>query len=335
MKTKGPIIAKFSTPCSLSPWSIPGSLGNKYHFKPQGRYEKLSQQLVPNYPRATPKQLTPKQLQDPRPLMPVTTLSGLIAIVFYLIGTFYQAKHLNMREKHQASYRWVFLFGLLAVLAHFVSVRGVLHHNDGYHFGIVQISTLITATISLLVLLSGLRKPLGILILGLFPLAILSIVVSLSIPSAFPPVSLGAGIASHILLSILAYSLFSIAALQAGFLAFQNHQLKHRHAASVIRRFPPLQDMESFLFELLWAGQGLLTLGIVAGFFFVDDIWAHGLLHKMFFSVLAWGVFAVLLWGRHKLGWRGTTAIRFTLTGFAFLILGFYGSKVVLEYILN
>ncbi|MCB1649324.1 MAG: cytochrome c biogenesis protein CcsA [Gammaproteobacteria bacterium] len=267
--------------------------------------------------------------------MPVTTLSGLIAVVFYLIGTLYQAKHLNMRSKDPNAYRWVFLFGLLAVAAHLLSARGVLHHDDGYHFGIVQISTLICASISLLVLLSGLRKPLGILILGLFPLAILSIIVSLSIPSAYPPVSLGAGLASHILLSILAYSLFTIATLQAGFLAFQNHQLKHRHAASVIRRFPPLQDMESVLFELLWTAQGLLTLGILAGFFFVDDIWAHGLLHKMFFSVLAWLVFAVLLWGRHRMGWRGTTAIRFTLTGFIFLILGFYGSKAVLEYILN
>lgn len=267
--------------------------------------------------------------------MPLTTLSGLTAILFYLLSSVYQARHLNMKAKEPNPINWVFVLGLLAVFAHGVSAAGVLRHNDGYHFGIVQISTLISASISLLVLLSSLRKPLGILVLGFFPLAILAIIASLTIKSTFPPRPLELGLASHILLSILAYSLLSIAALQAVFLAFQNYQLKHRHASGLVKRFPPLQDMESFLFELLWVGQCLLTLGIILGFIFVDDMWAQGLPHKTLFSLLAWTVFAVLLWGRHKLGWRGTTAIRFTLTGFLFLILGFYGSKIVLEYILN
>ncbi len=266
--------------------------------------------------------------------MSPTTLSGLIAVVFYLISTLIQAKHLNMREKELPADRRVFLLGLVAVLAHLFSASGVLRNADGFHFGIVQISTLICASISLMVLLSSLRKPLGILILGLFPLAMVSIVASLTIKSSFPPRALDTGLASHILTSILAYSLLTIAALQAGVVAFQNHQLKHRHAASAIRRFPPLQDMESFLFELVWVGQALLTLGIALGFLFVEDMWAHGLPHKTFFSLLAWCVFAVLLWGRHQRGWRGITAIRFTLTGFGLLIVGFYGSKIVLEYIL-
>lgn len=267
--------------------------------------------------------------------MSLTTLSGLIAILFYLISFVYQGKHLNMKSKEPNPGGWVFVLGLLAVLAHGVSAGSVLRNSEGYHFGIVQISTLICASISLMVLLSSLRKPLGILVLGFFPLAIVSIIASLTIESTYPPRALAVGLASHIILSILAYSLLTIAALQAGFLAFQNYQLKHRHAASVIRRFPPLQDMESFLFELVWVGQVLLTLGIILGFIFVDDMWAQGLPHKTVFSMLAWIVFAVLLWGRHKLGWRGTTAIRFTVTGFVFLILGFYGSKIVLEYILN
>ena len=103
-----------------------------------------------------------------------------------------------------------------------------------------------------------------------------------------------------------------------------------------ISKFPPLQDMEAFLFELLWVGQMLLSLGILAGLVFIDDIWGRdGVIHKTFFSVLAWVVFAVLLLGRHQLGWRGVTAIRGTLIGFGFLIIGFYGSKFALEYILG
>ena len=115
-----------------------------------------------------------------------------------------------------------------------------------------------------------------------------------------------------------------------------NHQLKNHHASGLISKFPPLQDMEAFLFELLWVGQLLLSLGIVAGLVFMDDIWGiDGVIHKTFFSVLAWIVFVVLLWGRHQLGWRGVTAIRGTLTGFGLLLIGFYGSKFALEYIIG
>ena len=94
--------------------------------------------------------------------------------------------------------------------------------------------------------------------------------------------------------------------------------------------------MEVFLFELLWVGQLLLSVGILAGFFFFEDVWGRdGVIHKTFFSVLAWVVFAALLWGRHRIGWRGTSAIRWTLVGFTFLITGFYGSKFALEFILG
>ncbi|MDO9319715.1 MAG: cytochrome c biogenesis protein CcsA [Gammaproteobacteria bacterium] len=273
--------------------------------------------------------------KTPETAMQLTTLSGLIAVLFYLISSVNQGRRLQNRTATTEPGSAVFIFGLLAVLAHAVSASGIIKKDAGFHFGIVEISTLITASISLLVLVSSLRKPLSNLILGLFPLAILSILASIFIHSSYPPRDIGLGIASHILLSILAYSILTMAALQATLLAFQNYQLRNRHAASVIKRFPPLQDMEAFLFELLWVGQVLLSLGIIAGFIFVEDMWAQGLPHKTFFSLLAWMVFAALLWGRHKLGWRGTTAIRFTLTGFLLLIVGFYGSKFVLEYILS
>ena len=267
--------------------------------------------------------------------MPLSTVSGMLAIAFYLVSAALQSKSLRVRGQRNDPRQPTFLFGLAAVVAHAISAAGVVHNGAGYHFGIVQISTMLFASISLIVLASSVRKPMGALIVGLFPLATIAILASLFISTSYPPQNISPGIAVHILLSILAYSILTIAALQACFLAFQNYQLKHKHAASVIKRFPPLQDMETFLFELLWVGQALLTSGIVAGFIFVETITANGLAHKTFFSILAWIVFAILLWGRHLLGWRGKTAIRGTLTGFGFLILGFYGSKFALEYILN
>lgn len=263
--------------------------------------------------------------------MQLTLITGIFAVAFYFAGLVFQVMNLAMSKETR---RQVFVFGILAVIAHGISASGIIRSASGYHFGVVEISTLIAVSVSVLVLLSSVRKPLDNLFLGLFPLAILTIIVSLTVSSRFPPTDLSAGVASHVLISILAYSFMTIAAMQAGFLAYQNYQLKHGHAGGFIRRLPPLQDMEIFLFELLWAGQLLLSLGIIAGVLFVDDFFGQqGIAHKTFFSILAWIVFSVLLWGRHKLGWRGGTAIRWTLSGFGLLLLGFYGSKVALEYI--
>lgn len=265
--------------------------------------------------------------------MQVTVISGLFAAFFYLMGSIFQGMNYKSNKDTRTQ---VLLFGALAVFAHAISAYGVILSSDGFHFGLFEISTLITLSISFVVLISSLRKPLDILFLGLFPLAILSIVASLAIRSDYPPTKMSLTLASHVLISILAYSLITIAALQAGFLAYQDHQLKHGHAGGLIRKFPSLQDMESFLFELVWVGQMLLTLTIATAFLFFDDIWGvDGVIHKTVFSILAWVVFAVLLWGRHQLGWRGRTAIRGTLGGFALLIIGFYGVKFALEFLIS
>ena len=265
--------------------------------------------------------------------MQVTVISGLFAVFFYLIGSVFQGMNFKSNKETRSQ---VFIFGGLAVMTHAVSSYGVIQSSDGLHFGLFEISTLITLSISLLVLVSSLRKPMGILFLGLFPLAALSIVASLAIRSDYPPTNMSLSLASHVLISILAYSFITIAALQAGFLAYQDRQLKQGQTGGLIRKLPSLQDMEAFLFELVWIGQMLLTLTIATAFLFFDDIWGvDGVIHKTVFSILAWVVFAVLLWGRHQLGWRGQTAIRGTLSGFALLIIGFYGVKFALEYLIS
>ena len=96
-----------------------------------------------------------------------------------------------------------------------------------------------------------------------------------------------------------------------------------------------MQVMESMLFEVIWLGQILLTLAIVTGFFYVDNLFAQHLVHKTVLTLIAWVVFAILLGGRYLRGWRGRTATRFTLSGFAVLLVAFFGSQLVLEFILK
>jgi ABC-type uncharacterized transport system permease subunit len=96
-----------------------------------------------------------------------------------------------------------------------------------------------------------------------------------------------------------------------------------------------VEALESAAFQALASGFAVLTLALFSGFVFVDNLFAQHLVHKTVLSCLAWIVFAVLLFGRWRFGWRGRRAANWALSGFALLGLAYFGSKIVLESILG
>lgn len=185
-------------------------------------------------------------------------------------------------------------------------------------------------------MLSALTKPVENLGILLLPLAALAIILALRFPSIkLMQESELLGLNLHVLLSLLAYSLLLLAAVQAVLLSIQERHLHNRRPGGFVRLLPPLQTMESLLFEMIGAGFFLLGLALISGFVFLEDMLAQHLLHKTVLSIISWLVFAALLWGRFRFGWRGRTAIKWTLSGFGLLMLAYFGSKAVLELILH
>ena len=126
------------------------------------------------------------------------------------------------------------------------------------------------------------------------------------------------------------------AALLAILLAFQESALRSRRLDSgLFRALPPLTLTETLMFRLIGAGFVLLTLTLLSGVLFVDNLFAQHLVHKTVLSIAAWIVFGVLLFGRWRWGWRGRRAVRLTLAGMVVLLLAFFGSKFVLEVVLH
>jgi ABC-type uncharacterized transport system permease subunit len=142
---------------------------------------------------------------------------------------------------------------------------------------------------------------------------------------------------THVLVAMLAYSLFTIAALQAGLMSFVEKGLHHATLPNVLKNLPPLLTMETLLFRILGVGLVLLTLTLASGILFSEQIfgkpWQFS--HKVLFGFISWGVFTVLMLGRTLRGWRGRTAVRWTLSGFSFLVLAYLGTKFVLEIVLH
>ncbi|MFO1496629.1 MAG: cytochrome c biogenesis protein CcsA [Lysobacterales bacterium] len=179
------------------------------------------------------------------------------------------------------------------------------------------------------------RSRARVLLATIWPIAALSAALDAILPN--PP---GEGIGGwqirlHVVIALSAYALLSIAALQALAVAWQERSLRRKRFSLMLRALPPLSAMEELLFQYIVAGFALLTLTILSGALFIENLLAQHLVHKTVLTVFAWLVFGMLIFGRWRFGWRGRTAVRWTLIGMGVLLLAFFGSKFVLEVLLQ
>lgn len=223
-----------------------------------------------------------------------------------------------------------------ALLLHAWLLLGTLVIDDGLRLGLFNAGSLVAWAVALLLTLTALRLPVENLGIALYPVAALLLVLAAALPAGGAVIrGASRGLDLHILSSVLAYSLLTIAVFQAVLLAIQDRHLHNRQPGGIIRALPPLQTMETLLFQMIGVGFVLLSVSLLSGLVFLEDIFAQHLIHKTVLSLVAWLVFAVLLWGRWRLGWRGRVAIRWTLAGFVALMLAYFGSKFVLELVLQ
>ncbi len=143
------------------------------------------------------------------------------------------------------------------------------------------------------------------------------------------------GITVHIITSIIAFGVLSIAGVYAVFVNLIDQLLRRHSLNKLVQTLPALDTLEALLFHLVKAGFAVLTISLVTGLIFVNDLFGQHLAHKTFLSIFAWLIFALVLWGRWKRGWRGRVAVRLTLSGIALLLLAYFGSKLILEVILQ
>ena len=229
-----------------------------------------------------------------------------------------------------------FIAGFPSLLFHGASCLFAMQQTEGYLFNLFNALSLSFFLSSLFLYLLTLKAPLENLGIVVFPMATLAVIAATTIEQpANSKLIHSPSILLHILLALSSNAMITLASLQSGMLAIGHYQLKKKNALIFFQKFPPLDTMEHILFQLIWAGVIFLSLGIATGFLFYENLFLQHLSHKTFFTVCAWGIFVVLLIGRHIFGWRGLQAVRWTNWGFLILLLGFVGSGIVLEFILK
>ena len=202
---------------------------------------------------------------------------------------------------------------------------------------ILNLLSLSTLTITLLVSLSVFAKhslfDAGLIIL---PLAALALLLEWGVSGrAVTLDETSPGTLVHIVSSVVAFGVLSIAAVYAVSIALCDHFLRNHHLNHLVTALPPLESLERLLFQLIGAGFVLLSISLGSGLVYVNDLFAQHLAHKTTLSILAWLLFGVLLLGRLRYGWRGRYAVRLTLAGIVLLLLAYFGSKFILENLLG
>ena len=256
---------------------------------------------------------------------------ALLAIVLYLAAAAGLARPL-LSGGHPLNRLALSLAGS-AVLIHAGILLGM--HRGALDLHFFAALSLVAFVVSSLTLLVNLSRPVAALGVIVFPLTALLIAVDSFIAPPTLPLAMDWQIKLHVTVALIAFSVLSMAAALAILLAVQDRALRHRQFSPWMRALPPLTLTEALLFRLIAAGFLLLTLTLLTGALFVDNLFGQHLAHKTILSIVAWLVFGTLLYGRWQHGWRGQQAVRLTLVGMAVLLLAFFGTKAVLELILH
>lgn len=262
--------------------------------------------------------------------MMLPVLSSL-AIVLYLAAA--DALAWPLLWDNRPTSRWPLAVGALAVLLHAAILLGM--HRGALDLHFFAALSLTACVVSALTLLVNLSRPVAALGVIVFPLSALLVAADGFLAPPTLPQPMDWQIKLHVTVALLAFSVLSIAAVMAIGLAVQERGLRHRQFGPWLRALPPLTLTETLLFQLIGAGFALLTLTLVTGILFVDNLFGQHLVHKTVLSIIAWLVFGALLYGRWKHGWRGRRAVNLTLSGMALLVLAFFGTKAVLELVLH
>ncbi len=238
-----------------------------------------------------------------------------VSILLYVIASFTQAN-----KQMNNTMAW------LACAFHLVSATLALGGTDGFALSAAQAINFSTAFVVLGFLVSSTRHDIQILGKPLYPFAVTFILIAMVAPKP-AGIQITPQIMIHILISVVAFSIMALAALEAVLIQLIRFRLKNHKMNAINSMVPPLQTMEKLLIQTIKSGLILLSASIITGAYFVEQFFSLQLVPKTTLTLMAWLLFSILLAGNSWLGWGGKVLTRVTLAGYFLLLLGFIGVK--------
>lgn len=264
----------------------------------------------------------------------MSTVIGLIAIALYMVTTGYLIVSARRGPPTPAHPRGPLVVWAVALAVHLGALSQLLATDAGLNLCLGNALAAALWLVALLLWLAALRHPLAIMGVIVLPLTALALLVALTCDEG-RRITTTPHVEIHIMLAALGWAFLALSTVQAAVMAAQHRALHEHRTQGLVRYLPPLFSMEMWLFRMIFVGWVFLTLSLASGLIFLEDLFAQHLVHKSVLSILAWIMFSVLLIGRWRFGWRGSRALAWTTGGFVSLVLAYFGSKLVLEVILQ
>ena len=265
----------------------------------------------------------------------------LIAVACYVIGALwlafatYQHRSQPLSARGRGGRIAAVAIACVGVLVHTIALLQERGIAPGAALSLGDTLALVSLTIAITAILMSLRA-------GKRGMAAVLLVLAAVLEAAFSEgarqFSIGRPgweLAFHIAMATTAFAFLTIGMTLAIAQVVVDRRLRSRQPLGWLKILTPLESLESGCFQSITAGFVVLTLALVTGAFFVQDLFAQHLVHKVALALIAWVVFGVLLLGRLRFGWRGRQALRWTFAGYTLLGLSYFGSKLILEHVLG
>lgn len=255
-----------------------------------------------------------------------------IVSVFLYCCLFFYSLHRLSRDQQLNNIAINLLFATLVGHGYITYLH--IDGGNGQNLGLFNIFCMTTWLAMCLVSWNLFRHKAYPLLLISIPIAAISIV-GVALYPGISPISLkGKSLnALHILTGIASLSLLLIAALQSLLVLYLDKSLRKR-PATITQWFGPLQEMERYLMQLLTIGFALMSFSLLLVPFLPYALESGQAIHKIVLTSCSWLVLAVLMYGRYISGWQGVYAAKWSLLGILLLLIGYFGSKLVLEFFL-
>lgn len=259
--------------------------------------------------------------------------------VFTIFATYLSAAaalftHFSDPKGHDRGRHWLLLVIALVITMHGAALANAVLLNPVAGLALADVLNVIAwlfAAIGLFAALQpGFRAVAGVVLA--VSAGLLTLIHFIG-PQQAPPLSWQLKL--HAMLSLIAYSFLGAGAILAMASLAQDRQLRLARVTRLTRLLPPLMATERFLAMLTTSGFIFLLLSVTSGFVFIESLFTQHLAHKTILSIIALAVFGILVVGRRVAGWRGKRMLQLYLAGFVLLIVAYFGSKIVLEVLLQ
>jgi ABC-type uncharacterized transport system permease subunit len=270
--------------------------------------------------------------------MSINILTLIVAVMYFLTSILVFRGLQRRASRIVEPQNRVYLLSLIATLIfHAILLKLQIISPAGLKLSFGHTVSLIMWMMVFLYMLMAILRPVTSLGIVMLPLAILSLLVETLLPGHYVLTHARPLMNIHITVAILAYSLLALSGVQALIINSQERALRTHKSSYLNKQLPPLETMETLLFNMIYIGFGLLTLTMLSALLFFEQIFGRPfhITHHIVFSASAWLVFGIFLLGHWRWGWRGRNAALWTIGGVVLLVLGFVGTKFVLEFLIR